>query len=360
MAVGSTAIAEPAADSDAELRKQIEILREQRDLSRARHLAGGHKPAIEVDDLRWLLDKEENGGNTAIAAANEETEELRAAEEVVTKLRIAHGTLKNQTLRRSKKLEAMEEELRLLLQSNAETPGDRKFASESSARHEATLARVLQMEQLADEQVEYTLTLNMLIKRLLTEKGGGEEMIAQVRQKMSEYDTKADRQLIANNGIVHAGWQARNVTSLQLSLNESGRRTRQMLLSKRNNLVDKAKGDKAAHESEMSEQREAMRAAADAEDAVEIAKFSARILQQQQAAGRLRRLEEQFRRVQELMGFADMDAVVERVVEQKEVSLRRLAVESSAFCPLAFCPLPSALLPSALCPLPSAFCPLPS
>ena len=45
-------------------------------------------------------------------------------------------------------------------------------------------------------------------------------MIAQIRNKMTEYDTKADRQLIANNGIVHAGWQARNVTSLQLSLNE--------------------------------------------------------------------------------------------------------------------------------------------
>ena len=44
-----------------------------------------------------------------------------------------------------------------------------------------------------------------------------------------------------------------------------------------------------------------------------------RLMQQQHVAGRLRRLEEQFRRVQELMGFVDIGAVVDRVLEQQQV-----------------------------------------
>lgn len=143
----------------SELRRQIERLREERDLSRARHLAGGYKPAVKVDDLRWLLDKEDNGGSLAAGAAKEAEGELREVEAGVIKLRIAYGSLRNQTLQRSHKVEALERELRLVLQQNAETTSDRKFASTVQARHAATLARVEQMEQLAEEQVEYRTTL---------------------------------------------------------------------------------------------------------------------------------------------------------------------------------------------------------
>ena len=48
--------------------------------------------------------------------------------------------------------------------TNAATPGTGE-ASGNRARHDATQARVEQMEASADEQVEYTATLNMLITR---------------------------------------------------------------------------------------------------------------------------------------------------------------------------------------------------
>ena len=95
----------------------------------------------------------------AAGAAKEAEGELREVEAGVIKLRIAYGSLRNQTLQRSHKVEALERELRLVLQQNAETTSDRKFASTVQARHAATLARVEQMEQLAEEQVEYRTTL---------------------------------------------------------------------------------------------------------------------------------------------------------------------------------------------------------
>ena len=45
--------------------------------------------------------------------------------------------------------------------------------------------------------------------------------------------------------------------------------------------------------------------------------------------GRVRRLEEQFRRIQELMGFADMAAVVDKLIEQQQVCCARTAPQTS-------------------------------
>lgn len=312
----------PCHRSELELKRQIERLREERDLSRARHIAGGYKPAIVVDDLRWLLDKEENGGSLAAGAAKEVEAELREVEEGVTKLRIAYGTLRNQSLRKTHKVEALEEELRLVLQQNAETAGDRKFASDVQARHAATMARVEQMEQLAEDQVEYTKTLNMLIKRLREEKGGGNELLDKLRQKMSEYDVRKDRQLIANNGITHAGRQAKNVAALQASLNENGRRARQRLVETRKDLVARSSGVSAKQREELKAQQAALKAASAAEDAEEATRLGLVMMQTRNAEAKLRHMEDQFRRVQQLMGFADIDAVVARIIEQKEAGGR--------------------------------------
>ena len=150
---------------DFELTRMVAELREQRDLTKANALRGNDKSAVEEDDLRWLLDKEENGGSLAAGAAKEVQAELAEVAEGVAKQRIAYGTIKNQTLRRMHKIELLEEELRLLQQEAAETPRDRREAADNQARRDATAARVTQMEQLAAEQVEYTLTLDMLIKR---------------------------------------------------------------------------------------------------------------------------------------------------------------------------------------------------
>ena len=135
----------PHADEvhDFQLTRQLADLREQRDLAkRLQEQAKG----VEEDDLRWLLDKEEGGGSLMAGAAREEKEELASQAEFVTKVRIAYGTLRNQTLRRQHKLEQLEEKLRLLQQEAAETPRDRREAEGNTARHDATLARALQME----------------------------------------------------------------------------------------------------------------------------------------------------------------------------------------------------------------------
>ena len=106
-----------AADEvhDFELTRMVAELREQRDLGKAHH-AQYSKAAVEEDDLRWLLDKEDKGGSVTAAAAQEAQQELAGVAEHVTKQRIAFGTLKNQTLRDQHKLALLEEEHRLLVQ----------------------------------------------------------------------------------------------------------------------------------------------------------------------------------------------------------------------------------------------------
>lgn len=284
-----------ADEEDFELRRQIYELREQRDLAKAR-AAKAKSLMVEDDDLPLKLEKQDAG--PADLAKEGAKAELEAVSELVTQSRIAYGTLKNQTLRRQGKVKQLEEELRLLQQAAAETPTDRRQASENSARRDATLARAEQMEQMADEQVEYTLTLKMLIKRLLEAKGGGEEMLATVRQKMAELDLRADRQTIANNGITHAAFQARNASQLQLQLNDGGRRARQLLVRKRQHVLRKARGEVDSVSAELQAQQEAaLRSSMLAEQEEQRAE-GVRLMQQQQVAGRLRRLEEQFRRVQ--------------------------------------------------------------
>ena len=68
------------------LQGMYDDLREQRDL--AKRLQEETK-GVEEDDLRWLLDKEEGGGNLMVGAAREEKEELASQAEFVTKVRIA-------------------------------------------------------------------------------------------------------------------------------------------------------------------------------------------------------------------------------------------------------------------------------
>lgn len=51
-------------------------------------------------------------------------------------------------------------------------------------------------------------------------------------------------------------------------------------------------------------------------------KMGVRQLQAQHVLGRLSRLEEEFRRVQELMGFAELDSVVERIQAQQQAGMR--------------------------------------
>jgi hypothetical protein len=282
-------------DEDFELRQQLLGLREQRDLAKARAVIA-KKLTVEEDDLPMLLEKEDAG--PAALAKEGAKAELAMVSEMVTQSRIAFGTLKNQTLRRQGKLKQLEEELRLLQQAAAETPTDRRQASDNRARHDATIARAEQMEQMADEQVEYTLTLKMLIKRLLEAKGGGEEMLAIVRQKMAELDLRADRQTVANNGITHAAYQARNASSLQLQLNDGGRRARQLLVHKRQSVLRKARGEVDTVSAELQAQQEEALRTSMLEEQEEQRAEGVRLMQQQQVAGRLKRLEEQFRRVQ--------------------------------------------------------------
>ena len=93
---------------DFQLQRQIQELRDERDRTRKAALDGANKPAVVDDDLRWLLDKEPDGGSIAAGAAKVEQAELAEVAEHVTKQRIAYGTLKNSNLRRQRKLDALE------------------------------------------------------------------------------------------------------------------------------------------------------------------------------------------------------------------------------------------------------------
>lgn len=159
----------------------------------------------------------------------------------------------------------------------------------------------------------------MMIVRLHEERGGGEDLLAQLREKMSEVDAKRNRQAAENGILMHAQWQARNGMQLQVQMNDKGRRARQLLVQRRKQLITKGRGDVANLSVELERQQEQMiKAAADA-DAEDATLSATRIFEQQKVAGRLRRLEEQFRRVQELMGFATIDDVVEKLIEQRQV-----------------------------------------
>ena len=167
---------------------------EERDLSRARHIAGGYKPAIVVDDLRWLLDKEENGGSLAAGAAKEVEAELREVEEGVTKLRIAYGTLRNQSLRKTHKVEALEEELRLVLQQTGDG-GRLKVRVGRAGWHAATMA--WSRWSSSPKTRSSTPRPSTCSSRLREEKGGGNELLDKLRQKMSEQGAQgpaADRE----------------------------------------------------------------------------------------------------------------------------------------------------------------------
>ena len=59
---------------DFELERMLAEAREQRDSSKTSQAAP--KPLIVEDDLRWLLDKEDNGGSMKAGAAKQAQEEL--------------------------------------------------------------------------------------------------------------------------------------------------------------------------------------------------------------------------------------------------------------------------------------------
>lgn len=309
---------------DQELSRMVANAREQRGQTTKQ----APSSTIAEDDLRWLLDKEDNGGSITAGAAKQAQEELAGVADSVTKQRIAYGTLRNQTLRRQSKLEALEEEMRLLQREGAQTTGEKREATENQARRDATQARVLQMEQLADEQCEYTLTLNMLIKRQMGEKGGVQDRMAKIREKLTVVDQKTDRQAAEKGVIRHAQWQARNAMQLQEQLNGASKRTRQLLVHQRKGMLSKGRGDVASLSDELLEQHEDLRKAEVQAVAEADADSATRAMQKIEVQGRLRRLEEQFRRIQELMGFADMNAVVEKLIEQQGASVRMEQVKS--------------------------------
>ena len=305
---------------DFELERMLAEAREQRDSSKTSQAAP--KPLIVEDDLRWLLDKEDNGGSMKAGAAKQAQEELDGVAETVTKLRIAYGTLRNQTLRQQTKLEALEEELRLLQNEATSTKSEIRMASENQERRDATKARAAQMEQLADEQCEYTLTLKMLIKRAGEEKGGVEERLNRMREKLSLVEKKTARQTAEKGVIRHAQWQAKNGMQLQAQLNSSSKRARKLLVHQRQSLISKGRGDVASLSEELLTQQADLKRQAVQEAAEEDVGEASRTLQKMELKSRLLKLEAEFRKVQELMGFADMEAVVEKLIEQQGASVR--------------------------------------
>ena len=278
------------------------------------------KPAIDKpDDLRWLLDKEPD---LAKAAASNERAAIAQAAEETAQVRIQLGTLRNTTLRRVDKLAALEEELRLLRQDARDTPAETREAAARVAKYEETKARVEQMDQLGDDQLEYTLTLDMLQKRLTEAKLGQNDVLDSLREQAKAIELRTQRQTSANGPVVHAAWQARNATGAQERLTSSQARARAMMEAKRRRLLTKAEASvvsaSADLDADAAERRRRHRQSQVEEQVAE----SVQALKAEQVATQLRKLEDKFRRVQELMGFDDIDSVVERVVAQQQAGNR--------------------------------------
>ena len=297
---------------------------------KAKQASPSHQSAIADDDLRWLLDKDPNPSLSA-RGAEQLKEDLAAAEEHVSKIRIQYGTMHNLTLRREEKLAELEEELRLQQAANADSRAEIKQAAANVAKHASTSERVATVEGLADEQEEYTLTLNMLAKRLVESKGGHEGRVSRVRAQAEELDARKARQLAANGEMAHAAWQARNGALVQGEVRAGLRNAQSMLGSGRRRLLERTRQAAQEEKGALSErQRQRERVAIDAQ-AEEDAEVGMRALQAQQAAARLRRLEAHFERVQTLMGQGTtMENVVGRIVEQQLSQQRMLHLREEA------------------------------
>ena len=242
--------------SGLDLLQQIQELRDRSNVDgvgergkdgrrRASPRASPNKSAVVEDDLRWLLDKEE-GGSLSAKGAEALKAEASAAEEWVSSVRIQYGTIHNLTLRREEKLRALDEELRLQRAAALDTPAEKQQAADNIVRHASVGERVAWMEQAADEQEEYTLTLNMLVKRLVEAKGGHEGRVTRLRTQSDELDVRISRQVAANGSVAHSAWQAANGKKAQRQLGEHMRKAHALLQSQRERVLVKVKPTAAA------------------------------------------------------------------------------------------------------------------
>lgn len=253
-----------------------------------------------------MLDKEENGGSLAAGAAKLDAANLSAAQDEVSRLRVQYGTLHNLSLRREDRLAKLEEELRLVQKEATDTRAEVRKAAERMARFKATTERLRVMDERADEQCEYALTLSMMLQRLLEAKGGGEDAVNSLRGQTAELELRTQRQLAANGEVVHAAWQAKNGSLLQTELVIGQQRTRRLLDRQRQDVLKRAKDAVSAVSEEMLDVRQQIAQRARMEEAEEDVQLGVQQMQANQVAGHLRRLEAQFKKLQERIGHAEI------------------------------------------------------
>ena len=304
-------------ESVREILREVQVLRLQAGSPASKTAVV--RSAIDVYDPAVLLGNEPDP--TAMAEDNEKLD-LLAAQEETAQRRIEFGTLKNTTLRREAKLAALEAEYQLWLKAARDTAQEKRQAAERVARHADTLARVAQMEELADEQVEYGLTLEMMTQRYKEAKAGCEDAKEELLKQAKEVEMRRKKQEVNNGPILHMAWNAQHTITTQMRVAEHQSKVRQMLESKRHQVAARikkaSKREGGAIEETLAERRrEEVRAKAE-----ETVKDNVQLLQSQQVDRQLQRLESQFERVQQLMGFEEVDALVQRIVMQQQAGKR--------------------------------------
>jgi len=312
--------------SQSDLRYRIEELRRMKGPPSSERKAQSQS-AVKKDDLRWLLDKEDH----AAASASEGIKaELRGAEERVANLRVMYGALRNVTLRRTKKMDVLERELSLLFEQCADSPKERAQDAARLRKLAETKARFDEMERLAEHEAEYARVLDAMADRLADNKGGREDEIASLRGEIDRLEVRCSRSKIDSTETRNSARQMKNAVALQQQLNTGQALSRHKMAYTRKKIIAKTKDVSAEQAEQIQQQAEALTQRDKDEEEDEEKLATVRLLAAQKVANRLRKLEEQFRRVQQLMGFVDLDAVVERVIAQQAAGDRMAALREEA------------------------------
>ena len=301
-----------SAHQEASLRSQLDSLRSASLVSHA-------IATVEDDDLEWLSNDLQMLEQARVGTAKER---LKAAMETEMELRLTFGSLRSSTRRREDKLHQLDEELYLLEKAASATPAQtREKARDSSALAE-TESRVAAMEAKAASAMSYHDSLEFMHDRLIRLKQGSEEAVRALKLAGEEVEEQVRRRRLQQKATSHAAWQDRNAAELNLQLFAAQVQTRTNLKRQRRKLIEHSAAEEQRREAEQKAAAKALAERGRKLGARSNAKQASWMLMDGEASGRLARLEEQFLRVSDLMGFSGLDDAVARCYEQVEARVR--------------------------------------
>ncbi|KAL1524227.1 hypothetical protein AB1Y20_019134 [Prymnesium parvum] len=294
-----------------------ERIHELRRLAVQSQEARDHGPTVVDDDLTWLSGPADP---VVIGPAATAKEQLAEATETDTSLRMMYSDLRNDTLRRELKLEALTNELLTLQREAIDTPQERRHITSRQQTLKEVQERVAEMELKALQAQDYTETLQLVYNRLNRTKHVGEEAVAAVKSQMEDIERQIEIHHQRQRAMTHAAWQERKAAGLNLELVAAQGRMRRKLKEQRRMVLDQRT------KSQEEEEAEARAKAAEMAQGLRQQKIGALLGQASWSTlkgnvDRLARLEEQFDKLGELMGFGTLD--------EEKISRMKLAEEEA-------------------------------